>query len=61
METQFKKDFASLSGRPKEAFAWISSVENATFDDLEVEESSFETYSFKVAAAGMQLCHGEFL
>lgn len=56
----FKKEVASASGRPKEAFVWIAQVEKAlTIEELEDDED-FETLGAKIATAMSEIIHGEF-
>jgi len=55
----FMKKVAASSGRPQEAFAWISKVQNSSFDELEDCEG-FLTLDAKIASALFDILTGEF-
>ena len=49
-KTQFRRDVANASTRPKEALQWIIAIESKSFDELEDPEG-FDTLDFKLATA----------
>ena len=59
--TTQKKIVASGSGRPQEAFVWITKCQKAaTWEELEDSEG-FDTWDAKVAVGCSRICKGEFL
>ncbi len=56
---QFRKEVASASGDPKEAFKWITEAENAkSFEELS-DSGVFLTLDSKIAAALSKVLEGE--
>ena len=57
----FKKEVASASGRPDEAFIWITEIEEAlSVEDLQISGSGWETLDAKIAAGLAKIISGEF-
>ena len=54
----FKKEVASASIEPEEAFAWVCKVQELNYEEFEVS-GKFFTLDCKISAALSKIAHGE--